>query len=156
MKDLNPILEEIGKHDQLLKYEVSKIQELGKLTPEDLENPDVIILLDAFIFRFIKTQSTIGEKLFPLFYEYLTGKNYTEASFIDILNTLEKYGFLSAQQWQELRKIRNQFVHLYPWELNEKVEAVETAIEKLPVMEDIYLKIKRFLKNENNKTDSAT
>ncbi|WP_297455463.1 hypothetical protein [Persephonella sp.] len=145
MKDIKLILQEIEKHIDTLDYETKKLKELN-LSPEDLDNYENIVLLDAFIFRFIKLQSAIGEKLFPLFFEILTGRNYTEVTFIDILNTLEKYGFLeSAEEWNKIRKLRNEFVHIYPWETDIKLEAVKNAIEKLNYIKKTFFKIRNYL-----------
>ncbi len=145
MKDIKLILQEIEKHIETLDYATKKLKELN-LTPKDLNDYEIIVLLDAFIFRFIKLQSALGEKLFPLFFEILTGKNYTEATFIDILNTLEKYGFLeSTEEWNKVRKLRNEFVHIYPWETDLKLEAVKNAIKKLDYIKNTFFKIRNYL-----------
>ncbi len=131
MKDIKAVLKEAELHLDHAIYDSAKILEKG-LKDEYLKDKDYVILLDAFIFRFIKLQSSVSEKLFPLIYEYLTGKDYTEATFIDILNDLEKYRVIpSAEEWKEIRKIRNEFVHIYPWETELKLRAVGLAIEKL-------------------------
>jgi len=138
-------LEEVETHLEMVKYEKDKIEE-KEISSELLEERDFLILLDAFIFRFIKLQSSIGEKLFPLLYEFLTGKDYTEAAFIDILNTLEKYRVIpSAEYWKKLRKLRNEFVHIYPWETELKLEAVKRALEEVPKIEAIVKKIKEVI-----------
>ncbi len=147
MKKLKLVFQEIDKHLETLKYEKNKLLSLGvdNLSEADLLDYETIILLDAFIFRFIKLQSAIGEKLFPLFYEILTGRNYTEVAFIDILNTLEKYNFIpSSNYWNKVRKLRNEFVHIYPWETQLKIEAVQKAIKEIENIEKIYQKIKSF------------
>ncbi|NPA53841.1 MAG: hypothetical protein GXO21_04165 [Aquificae bacterium] len=148
MKKLDLVFQEIDKHLETLKYEKNKLLSLGvdNLSEADLLDYETIILLDAFIFRFIKLQSAIGEKLFPLFYEILTGRSYTEVAFIDILNTLEKYNFIpSSNYWNKVRKLRNEFIHIYPWETQLKIEAVQKAIKEIENIEKIYQKIKSFI-----------
>ena len=138
-------MEEVETHLEMVKYEKDKIEE-KEICSELLEERDFLILLDAFIFRFIKLQSSIGEKIFPLLYEFLTGKDYTEVAFIDILNTLEKYRVIpSAEYWKKLRKLRNEFVHIYPWETELKLEAVKRALEEVPKIEAIVKKIKEVI-----------
>ena len=138
-------MEEVETHLEMVKYEKDKIEE-KEISSELLEERDFLILLDAFIFRFIKLQSSIGEKLFPLLYEFLTGKDYTEAAFIDILNTLEKYRVIpSAEYWKQLRKLRNEFVHIYPWETELNLAAVQRALEEVPTIEAIVKKIKEVI-----------
>ena len=145
MKDIKLVLKEVKGHLEYIRYDIGKILEKG-LNEKFLEDKDYIILLDAFIFRFIKLQSSISEKLFPLVYEYLTGKEYTEATFIDILNTLEKYKVIpSAEEWKEIRKLRNEFVHIYPWETELKLKAVELAIEKVKTIEKVIEKVEELI-----------
>jgi len=89
MKDIRILLEEAKRHLELVKYSKSRIEEKG-LNKNLLEDKDFLTLLDAFIFKFIKLQSSVGEKLFPLVFEILTGKDRTEVTFIDILNIFWK------------------------------------------------------------------
>jgi len=147
MERLRLIIEEVEKHIELLNYEEEKLKELlTKETPfKDYEG---LVLADAFIFRFIKAQSAMGEKLFPHFFEFLTGKPYTEVAFIDILNTLEKYGFLKAEEWIRIRKLRNQFVHIYPWEMQERLDALKEALNALKILREVHGKVKEFLKRK--------
>ncbi len=145
MKDIKLVLREVKGHLEYVIYDMEKILEKG-LNENLLQEKDYIILLDAFIFRFIKLQSSASEKLFPLVYEYLTGKEYTEATFIDILNTLEKYRVIpSAEEWREIRKLRNEFVHIYPWETELKLKAVELAIEKVKTIEEVIRKVEELI-----------
>ena len=145
MKKINLIIKEIERHIETLNYEAQKLEDLN-FTSDSLENYETIILLDAFIFRFIKLQSAIGEKLFPMFFEILTGKSPTEVTFIDILNTLEKYGFLeNAEEWNKVRKLRNEFVHIYPWETDLKIEAVKKALKEFKNIKSIFYKIRDYL-----------
>jgi len=145
MKNLKFIIKEAKGHLEYILYDIEKILNKG-LTNKSFEEKDYVILLDAFIFRFIKLQSTVGEKLFPLVFEYLTGKDYTEVTFIDILNTLEKYKIISsAQEWKEIRKLRNEFVHLYPWETDLKLEAIKLGIEKVKTIQEVIKKIEELV-----------
>jgi len=51
---------------------------------------------------------------------------------------LEKYRVIpSAEYWKKLRKLRNEFVHLYPWEMELKLEAVKRAMEELNTVEKV-------------------
>jgi uncharacterized protein YutE (UPF0331/DUF86 family) len=143
-------LEEARKHKDLLNKELKKLEK-GK----DIFNfskTDNIIFSDAFIFRFIKLQSVLGEKIFPLFYEYLTGKDKREATFIDILNTMEKYKIItSADFWKEIREIRNIFVHDYPQEDKVKKDALKRAIDIVKDLFKIIDKIQSILDKKNEK-----
>ena len=150
-KKFEPIFEEIENHLNVLNYVGKKIEELPDFPDSiDFNDYEILLLLDAFVFRFIKAQSAIGEKLFPLLFEYLTGRAIEEVSFIDILNTLEKYGILdSAEQWKEIRKLRNEFVHTYPWELEERKEALLRGLEERKFLEKIFRRIAEKVKDKN-------
>jgi hypothetical protein len=148
MKDISLLLKEAKRHFELTSYTKAKIEEKG-LREELLEDKDFLTLLDAFIFRFIKLQSSVGEKLFPLAFEILTGIDRTEVTFFDILNYLEKYGIIpSAEYWKKIRKLRNEFVHIYPWETELKLEAVKLALKEVKTIGEILNKIES-IANEN-------
>ena len=67
--------------------------------------------LEVINSRFGKIQDDLGNKVFPLVLEIGNKNSY---AFLDKLNLLEKDGFLeSAQEWLELRKLRNIIAHDY-------------------------------------------
>jgi hypothetical protein len=48
---------------------------------------------------------------------------------LDRLNRLEQIGWLpSADEWAELRRIRNEFVHDYPETATERLERLQLAV----------------------------
>jgi len=67
--------------------------------------------LDAFVSRFGRLQDTVGDKLIPA----LLGALAEEVGpAIDNLDKAEKFGFIaSADEWIEMRRLRNQMVHEY-------------------------------------------
>ena len=67
--------------------------------------------LDAFVSRFGRLQDTVGDKLLPA----LLGALAEEVGpAIDNLDKAEKFGFIaSADEWIEMRRLRNQMVHEY-------------------------------------------
>ena len=70
-----------------------------------------------------------------------------DRDFLIFLPTLEKYGVIpSAEYWKKLRRLRNDFVHLYPWETELKLEAVKRALEEVDTLEGIVKKIEEILK----------
>jgi hypothetical protein len=63
--------------------------------------------------------------------------------FIDILNKLEKYlNIALANEWQDLRKIRNQLAHEYEDDAIEMANMLNLIYAKKEVIERIYLAIK--------------
>jgi len=71
-------------------------------------------LLDQFAYRYTRLQDDIGVKLMPSVLKAL-GEDVALMSAIDRFARLEQLGWLeSADDWQTLRQIRNQFTHDYP------------------------------------------
>ena len=67
--------------------------------------------LDAFVSRFGRLQDTVGDKLLPALLTALAEKT---GPAIDNLDKAEKFGFIeSTDTWMEMRKLRNQMVHVY-------------------------------------------
>lgn len=67
--------------------------------------------LEAFVSRFGRMQDTIATKLLP---RWLLAIAETPGSQIEVLNRAERLGVLpSAEQWLEVRLLRNRLVHEY-------------------------------------------
>lgn len=67
--------------------------------------------LDAFVSRFGRLQDTVGDKLLPALLNALAEKT---GPAIDNLDRAEKLGLIeSADDWMEMRRLRNQMVHEY-------------------------------------------
>ncbi|MDQ7090354.1 MAG: nucleotidyltransferase substrate binding protein [Methylococcales bacterium] len=76
-----------------------------------LVNRNELAFADQIIYRFSKTQDSMGAKLFKSFVQY-QGENINRP-FLDILNSLEKLDILDVEKWFELREIRNEIAHDY-------------------------------------------
>ena len=92
----------------------------------DLEHePDLAERVDAFVSRFGRLQDTLGDKLLPVLLSALGEKT---AAVIDNLDRAERLGLIpSAEQWMEMRKLRNQMVHDYVEDPLVLADALETA-----------------------------
>ncbi|MBS0543668.1 MAG: hypothetical protein JSR40_08025, partial [Proteobacteria bacterium] len=85
------------------------------LTAEILDRPgkDERRLLDQFAYRYTRLQDDMGARLFPAVLRAL-GEEVAPMPVLDRLARLEQLGWLpSAEQWLELRRIRNEFTHEY-------------------------------------------
>lgn len=117
------------------------IEKYDKLTSYDL------VFIDAFIFRFIKLQDIMGEKLFRLILDNLKENEVDPyfMPFIDVLNKLEKYGIIdSADEWLGLRKVRNSFTHEYPEDSSKRMDALNAGFKHIYNLYDTYTKIKNY------------
>jgi len=86
-------------------------------TDEDLAEK-----VEAFTSRFSRLQDTVGDKLLPT---WLNALGEQTGAAIDNLDKAEKLGVLaSADQWLEIRQLRNQMIHEY-------IEAIEVLTNAL-------------------------
>jgi hypothetical protein len=70
----------------------------------------------------------MGARLMPAILRAL-GEEITAMPAIDRLNRLEQLGWLpSADEWTELRRIRNEFTHEYPEAAQEKFARLQLAL----------------------------
>ena len=103
-------------------------------------------LLDQFAYRYTRLQDDIGFKLMPAVLKVL-GEDVALMSAIDRFARLEQLGWLtSADDWQTLRQIRNQFTHDYPNNPTERFQlwqaAVHAAEQLRTVLSSFQSKIK--------------
>ena len=103
-------------------------------------------LLDQFAYRYTRLQDDIGAKLMPAVLKSL-GEDVAPMSALDRFFRLEQLGWLaSADDWQSLRQIRNQFTHDYPDNPTERFErwqaAVHAASQLVSVLTRFQSKIK--------------
>ncbi|MCK4541073.1 MAG: TM1812 family CRISPR-associated protein [Spirochaetales bacterium] len=123
---LTQSIEEAFIHLKRLLYAGNKIKSFFPLSEEFLLNIDEenIEHLDQYVFRFMKLQDCIGQRIFASLLENLQ-EDYSTKPFLDILNRLEQLGVIeNAYSWQELRDIRNDITHEYPKNTTENTMAL--------------------------------
>ena len=146
LKNLKLLVKELDRHEERLLYAKGEIEKWLPLKEEDLEDPQKVAILDSFAFRFAKLQDSMGMKLFPLILEKL-GEPAEEMPYIDIVNRLEKLGLIpSAEEWFELRALRNLLVHTYPWETEKILKNLQEALKRADRLVEIYRRLKTFLR----------
>lgn len=96
--------------------------------------------LELFLSRFAKLQDLLGAKIFPLVARLTEEPHPAGATFIDLLNRLEKIGAIpSARSWRRLREVRNLLAPDYPGDLELGAAAVNQvvgALEELRAADD--------------------
>jgi formate dehydrogenase maturation protein FdhE len=85
------------------------------MTPQSLKqiSEDSLLAerLDAFVGRFSRLQDTLTDKLLPALLDAMAEPR---ASAIENLDRAEKLNWIeSADEWLEIRKLRNQMIHEY-------------------------------------------
>ena len=130
----------------------SLLKEVFPLTSEAFLTlvDEKIELLDQFIFRFTKMQDSLGSRLIPSLYGLLEGQGKA-TPFLDILNKMEKMGFLtSVEVWQLFRNLRNNLAHDYPESLGQTVNTLNVLYEDFSKFQDLYEKLRQEATNRLN------
>jgi uncharacterized protein YutE (UPF0331/DUF86 family) len=112
------------------------------------QNPQHSEMLDAFVARFSRLQDTIGDKLLPAI---LKLNLESVGSQLDNLFRAEKLGWIeSADNWIELRGLRNSLVHEYMTSPEKLINALKKVIQ----LGDMLIKTQNLLssnfKNNSN------
>ena len=86
-------------------------------------------LLDQFAYRYTRLQDDLGARLMPATLRAL-GEDVAAMAVLDRLDRLEQIGWLpSAEEWSELRRIRNEFAHEYPETAEERHQRFQAALQ---------------------------
>lgn len=85
-------------------------------------------LMDQLLFRFLKLQDSVGERLIPATLAALD-EPYEDRSMRDRLNRLDRLGYLNVDDWLAWREIRNRLAHEYPDKPELRFAALMAAIE---------------------------
>ena len=115
-KILRSAIEQCDLHTKRIETALKHIHQLAPFTPQKLSTlkDEEIAFLELLTSRLAKLQDTIGQKIFPNILTLLQ-EDISNKSFIDILNKLEKLGFLdNVEHWKHIREIRNAISHDYP------------------------------------------
>ena len=98
--------------------------------------------IDQYLYRFLKLQDTLGQKIFKLVLDIYEPSNEA-LPFLDILNKLEKLNFLeSAKEWMNLREKRNNIAHQYDDEPYEMTQAINDILNQKDILKSVYMRFK--------------
>ena len=134
-------LNEAYRSLKLIILSYPRVENFFPLSGDVLKNLDIDSLdkLDAFRVRFCDLQDAIGNKVFR---SLLLLEMEHIGSNLDVINNIEKRKIISSfELWQEIRNIRNLFIHDYP----------DTVEFKAKLLTDAFYKTKELI-NVMNKT----
>ena len=139
-------LEEAKVHTGRIQAILPSLQKIYPLTEEKfsqltLEENNK---LDVLAFRFAKLQDILGTKIFR---EYLSVLQYPveNKAFLELLQELDKEKILDIDLWSEFRSVRNSISHDYPFDDEEKVDAINYLIEHIEELMEVTQRIRRKL-----------
>ena len=147
---INEIIAKVELHKSRAKLAYEEIKNFKDgLSIEIFEDFEKIKTIDTFIYRFIKLQDMMGDKLFRIFLDEL-GEYKDNMSLIDVLDKLEKLNLIdNSQQWMEYRKLRNKLTHEYPSNEDEVIEGIVVALEAFVYMEKIFNDLVKYRNTKN-------
>jgi len=103
-------------------------------------------LLDQFAYRYTRLQDDMGAKLMPAVLKAL-GEDVAPMSALDRFFRLEQLGWLaSADDWQSLRQIRNQFTHDYPDNPAERFQRWQAAVHAASQLASVLMRFQSKIK----------
>jgi len=138
---IHDIFEELNIHFKRIDDLIPQVNQYLPLKEDDFENTEIVKTLDSFIYRFIKVQDKMGEKLFPEYLKILQ-EYKPNMPLIDMLNTLERIEVInSTEDWIDYRKLRNSLTHEYPGNEKEIIDSINLALVAYENIQNIYQKI---------------
>ena len=136
-------------HLDRLKKASDEIKEKELVENLNIDDFETVKVIDTFIYRFLKLQDFMAQKLFRRFLMVI-GDFYEDMSFIDILDKLEKLNIItSSDDWIRIRKLRNKLTHEYPDEIEEMKNEILMAIEMIHLFEETLSNIEEYLRKRN-------
>ena len=90
-------------------------------------SPELIRLIDQFVLRFTKLQDTLGAHVLRQFAAQVLVEPVEDLPFIDVLDLLERRGYLTTEAWALQRGTRNALTHEYPDDPQRQALALNAA-----------------------------
>lgn len=167
---LEKSIRECRRHIQWSEYALHYIKDMFPLTMEkyillelndDLINSNLEIneddyiklektkveYFDQFIYRYAKLQDTLNSKVLKSII-VLSEETDDTRTFVDILNLLEKRNVIkSAEQWQDLRDLRNSLSHEYGDNLELQIKILNEVYEAYSYIKEQYIIIEKYCLN---------
>jgi hypothetical protein len=105
---------ESDRHSAALAEALADWRSIPEPAAQALENDSALRrLTDQILYRFMKLQDALGERLVPATLACLL-EPYESWSMRDRLDRLDKLGLLDVDRWLEWRDVRNRLAHEYP------------------------------------------
>lgn len=132
------LCEDIAKNARIDYEELQR----HTIDEEFFQNYENVRIVNSFLFNFSKLQDKIGAKLFRQALYAMQEINDMNLPMVEVLSILEKLDVLQMHEWQKLREIRNILAHEYPYDVQERIENIQLALEGFVILEKIFERLK--------------
>lgn len=85
-------------------------------------------MTDQLLFRFLKLQDALGERLVPATLAVLLEPD-SDRPMLDKLNRLDRLGYLRLDDWLQWRDLRNRLSHEYPEQTEVRWATLKAAVQ---------------------------
>ena len=148
---LNEILKEVIEtaylHYRRAKNNYNEIQQFD-INLNIYNDKEKVKTIDAFIYRFIKLQDFMSEKLFKELLKRI-GEYKDNMSLLDVLDKLEKLEIIiSADDWVDSRLIRNKLTHEYPNNTEDVLEGIRISLNSFQNIGDVLHRINNYVEDK--------
>lgn len=143
---IDAIMRECTAHRQRMEWAANELCAHFPLTENTLKNlsPQLLAILDQFLYRFTKLQDALGVRLISLTADFIRGDRAPHP-FIDNLNLLARHNLLaSADDWLDLRDLRNRLTHEYLDDVAQTATTLNTLMNDWQKLTAIYDNLRNF------------
>lgn len=135
---LAAVLWEADRHLDTLTEALTEWNASPAITWQALESDRARVrIVDQLLFRFIKLQDTVEERLIPATLDSLC-EPFEDWPMRDRLNRLEKLGYLDVDNGLAWREVRNRLAHEYPGQPEVRFAALMAAIDAAKALSTLY------------------
>lgn len=124
---LKEMLETVNLHLKRANATYKDIQNID-FKDDVFASDENVKTIDAFIYRFVKLQDYMGDKLFKELLRSLM--DYKDnMSMLDVLAKLEKLEIIpSEDRWLDYREVRNKLTHEYPDNEDDILDGIQISL----------------------------
>ena len=145
---LKEMLETVNLHLKRANATYKDIQNID-FKDDVFANDENVKTIDAFIYRFVKLQDYMGDKLFKELLRSLM--DYKDnMSMLDVLAKLEKLEIIpSEDRWLDYREVRNKLTHEYPDNEDDILDGIQISLV-------YFSEIRKMIKSIENYVDEQS
>jgi len=141
MAPLTEALAQCGRHAEVLRGAIADLPPAFDAAAVQRGEAALVRTTDQFVLRFIKLQDTLGEHVLRQFTADVLGEPVADLPLIDVLDRLERFGYLTTIGWLRWRALRNSLTHEYPEQPQIRAALLNEALGAAAGMIDLLRRI---------------